>query len=307
MNPGSSAHPVLGVALIVGAGSCFAAMDTSIRYLGAALPLLLLLSARYGVQAAMMALWIPLRQATGFRSAHPRFQLARGLLLLGSSALGFLGLRHMPVAEFTSISLLTPVLVTLLSAWVLHERVSAARWALVLGAFVGALIVVRPGSGVFGWVVLYPLSAAACYASFQVLTARLSGLEDPFTTHFWTGFVGIAVIAPLLLVSQGETLVALLAQVSALQWALLLFIGGLGSSGHLLLIHAFGVARPATLMPFMYLQIGTAALMGWIVFRHLPDTSAWLGMAVIAACGAASAWLNMKRPASVVAADTAAE
>lgn len=307
-------HPLLGVALIIGAGLAFATMDTTIRHLSvsATLPVLLLLCARYGVQAAMMAVWLPLRSGISFRSEHPRFQLARGLLLLGSSALGFLGLAHMPVAEFTSIALLTPVLVTLLSAWLLHEKVAPARWALVIGAGIGALIVVRPGSGLFGgWVVLYPLANACCYASFQVLTARLSGLENPLTTHFWTGFVGTAVVVPATLAFHGGELLALLQALPWSVWALLLLVGTLGSSGHLMLIYSFGLASPAALMPFMYLQIGSAALLGYLVFAHLPDGWAWAGMAVIAACGAASAWLNVRAAAfrrmSAVEADTVAE
>lgn len=303
----ASAHPVAGVLLVVAAVSCFSAMDTVIRHLGAAVPLLVLLAARYGVQALMMTGWIPLHREAAFATAHPRFQVARGLLLLGSSGLGFMGLRYLPVAEFTSIGLLTPVIVTLLAATLLRERVSALRWALVAGAFAGALIVVRPGSGAIGWAALFPLGSAVCYASFQVLTARLAGLENPYTTHFWTGFVGTAVVVPLALVTLGDALLALPAQVTALQWASLVVIGLLGSSGHLMLIHAFGLARASTLMPFMYTQIGSAALAGWLAFGHVPDAWAWAGMAVIAACGAASAWLNIQRTAPPATVDAAVE
>lgn len=303
----ASAHPVAGVLLVVAAVSCFSAMDTLIRHLGAAVPLLVLLSARYGVQALMMTAWIPLRRGGGFATAHPRFQVARGLLLLGSSGLGFVGLRHLPVAEFTSIGLLTPVIVTLLAATVLREPVSLLRWVLVAGAFAGALIVVRPGSGAIGWAALYPLGSALCYASFQVLTARLAGLEDPYTTHFWTGFVGTVVVLPLVLVTLGGSLAELLPRIGAQHGVALVVVGLLGSSGHLMLIHAFGLARASTLMPFMYVQIGAAALAGWIAFDHVPDAWAWAGMAVIAGCGAASAWLNLKRAAPRAAADAAVE
>ena len=58
----------------------------------------------------------------------------------------------------------------------------------------GALIVIRPGSGLFGWAVLFPLAGALSYASFQVLTAKLSALESPYTTHFYTGLTGTLVL-----------------------------------------------------------------------------------------------------------------
>lgn len=302
-------RPALGVALILGAGGLFAGMDTLIRHTGALLPVLLMLTARYLFQALMMAFWLARPASPGYRPAHPRFQLARGALLLGSSAASFFGLQYLPVPEFTAISMLTPVLVTLLAAWLLHERISRLRWLLVGGAFVGALIVIRPGSGLFGWAVLFPLAGASCYAAFQVLTSRLASLENPFTTHFWTGLTGSLILLPLLLASP-LPLATLLPALPAAHWALLLAIGFCGSVGHLLLIFALGFAPTATLMPFIYVQIAWAAALAWLVAGHLPDFWAWVGMAVIAVCGAASAWLNLRsptRPASAVAADTIAD
>jgi len=72
--------------------------------------------------------------------------------------------------------------------------------------------------------------------------------------------------------------------------------GLLATVGHLFLILALGKARTATLMPFLYAQIAFATLIGWVAFDHVPDRWAWVGMAVIAGCGATSAGLNMRRP-----------
>jgi drug/metabolite transporter (DMT)-like permease len=305
-------RPGLGIALILLMSACFATMDTAVKVVGAFVPVLVILSARYGVQAAAMAVWLAAssrRGGAGFRAVHPRFQLARGALLLTSSAFAFLGLQHLPVAEFTAIAMLTPVMVTLLSGWLLHERVSPLRWALVVGGFCGALIVIRPGSGLFGWAVLLPLASAVAYASFQVLTRKLSGLESPYTTHFYTGLVGSLVVAALLLASPIE-LLPFVQSAPADQLALLLLIGALGTLGHLLLVLAFGLAPTATLMPMLYAQLAFAAAVAWLVFRHAPDAWGWLGMGVVAACGAASAWLNVReaaaarQPLSAVGADT---
>jgi len=163
------------------------------------------------------------------------------------------------VAEFTAIILLTPVLVTLFSAAVLKEAVSPLRWALVGGAFAGALVVIRPGSGLFGWPVLYPLGGTIAYAAFQVLTRRLAGVESPFTTHWWTGLTGSVIMLPLLL-AFGPDVGAALHAASARDLGLLLLIGACGTFGHLLLILALGLAPPATLMPFIYTQLASAAV-----------------------------------------------
>ncbi len=299
----SASRPGLGIAWIVAMAACFACSDTLIKYMGAFVPVLLLLWARYAFQAGAMALWLARLGPAGFQCAHPKFQWMRGALLLLTSAMSFFGLQQMPVAEFTALGMLTPVIVTMLVAWVLHEPVSRMRWALVCGGFVGAVIVIRPGSGVFGWAAVFPLLMALCYGGFQVLTSRLASLESPYTTHFYTGFSGAVLLLPVLLFNAGDLVAAARAMPPG-QIVWVLAIGAFATVGHLCLIFAFGVAPMATLMPFIYVQIATALVVSWVVFRHVPDAWAWVGMAVIAACGATSAWLNVRRAVSVVEADT---
>jgi drug/metabolite transporter (DMT)-like permease len=295
-------RPLLGIGLMLLMGVCFATLDTTAKYLGQTLPVLVVLLARYAVQALVMAGWLGLRWLRGgsnlFKTAHPRFQLLRGGLLLATSALLFFGIQFMPVAEFTAVGMLTPVLVTILAATFLHERVSLLRALLVAGGFVGALIVVRPGSGLFGWAACIPLLMALIYASFQLLTRQLSGLEHPLTTHFYTGLVGTLIVA----LAAGalhpvQAWAALQASPPSI-WFFLLLAGCAGTAGHLCLILALGVAPMPVLMPFTYLQIGFASVAGWVAFRHLPDGWAFVGMAVVAACGAASVWLNFRESAA---------
>lgn len=305
-------HPGFGIVLILLMAACFAALDTSVKYLGAFVPVLLLLWARYAFQAVAMGLWLVLRPGPGFRVAHPKFQLARGALLMTASITSFVGLRYMPLAEFTAVGMLTPVVVTILAALFLGERVSPLRWALVMSGFAGALLVVRPGSGVFGWVAAFPLLMALSYGSFQALTAKLAALEQPLTTHFYTGLVGLVSITPVLLFS-GIDAPAVLRAAPPLHWGLLLAVGAFGTAGHLFLILALGLAPTATLMPFIYAQIAFALVSSGIVFAHVPDAWAWVGMGIIAASGAATVWLNVsasspaRRPNSAVAADTTAD
>jgi drug/metabolite transporter (DMT)-like permease len=198
--------PGQGIALTLLMAAFFALMDASIKVIGAVMPVLFVLWARYGIQAVLMAAWLSRgSKATAgatWLPRQPRFQLMRGVLLLITSAAGFYGVQLMPVAEFTAIVMLMPLIATLLAAWLLKEQVSRLRWAMVAGGFVGVLIVIRPGSGLFGWGVVLPLLAAVCYAMFQVLTRRMALLESPYTTHFWTGVVGFTLLSLLVMVSH---------------------------------------------------------------------------------------------------------
>lgn len=291
--PSHTPQPMLGIALVVGAASCFAIMDTTVRYVGAYFSVALVLATRYGLHAAIMALWIVLSRQRSLRSANPMFQIARGALLAFSSTMAFAALRRMPVAEFTAIVMLTPLVATLLARLWLKERIAPLRWVLVAGGFAGALIVIRPGSGIVGWAVLLPLAATFSNAAFQIMTSRFAPHEDPFTTNFYSGATGMAIATPILLASMADPIDTLLAA-PGIHVGALLAVAVLGTAGHLLLIMALGKAPASTLMPFQYVQLAAAALAGYVAFGVAPDGWGWAGMAIIGVSGAASAWLNVR-------------
>lgn len=275
----------LGIVLIVLAALCFATLDTSIKHAARLAPVLMLLWFRYAFQAlATLALRFPVQGLQLFATPNPRFQLLRGVLLLVTSACSFLGLQYLPVGEFTAMTMLSPVAATALAAWVLKTHVSHQRWLLLAAGLSGVLLVVRPGGQVFSWALLFPAMHIASYAWFMVLTSRLSGEENPYTTHFYTGLVGMLVMCPVVAFSWETT--ALLAH-----WPWFVLVGFLGTFGHLMLIRAFARAPAPVLTPYLYTQIGFATLFGWLFFSHVPDAWAWLGIAVIAASGVGNALL----------------
>jgi drug/metabolite transporter (DMT)-like permease len=73
-----------------------------------------------------------------------------------------------------------------------------------------------------------------------------------------------------------------------------LLVGFLDTFGHLLLIRAYNRANAVVLSPYLYTQIAFATLLGWLVFRHVPDGLAWAGIAVIAASGVGNAMLSAR-------------
>src|SRR5690606_36427738 len=134
-----------GIGLVIVAVACFATLDTATKTSTAAVPILMGVWFRYAFQAvATTAVLLPMHGTALLRTRHPRYQRLRGALLLVSSTLAFLSLRYMPLAEFTSIVLIAPLVITLLAATTLKERVSVLRWTLVAGGFIGTLVILRP-------------------------------------------------------------------------------------------------------------------------------------------------------------------
>jgi drug/metabolite transporter (DMT)-like permease len=277
-----------GIALVIAATGFFATLDTTTKFVSASVPLLMALWFRYFFQAvATTAAVLPVRGLGVLRTAHPKFQCLRGMLLLLSSLFAFLSLKYMPVGEFTAIGAIVPLLITLLAATALGEKVSVLRWLLVLGGFAGTLIIIRPGSDDFSWALLLPLGMVATNTGFQVLTSRLAKTEDPITMHLYTGWVG-TLLASLALPFVWVSLP------SWSLWGWLVLMGVAATVGHFMLILAYKKAPAATLTPYLYAQIAFAMVGGWIAFSHVPDGWSMVGMAMIAVCGAVGAWLTAR-------------
>jgi drug/metabolite transporter (DMT)-like permease len=277
-----------GILLIILAAMSFATLDTATKHATQLVPVLMLLWFRYAFQAVVtFGLRFPIQKKTLFATPNPRFQTLRGVLLLCTSACSFLGLQFLPVGEFTAMAMLSPMAATAMAAWILKNHVSPSRWVLMSLGLFGVLLVVRPGGQVFGWALLFPVVMVTTYAWFQVLTSRLSGDENPYTTHFYTGLVGALAMSPTLLWSWSTA-----ALVSYWYWFVV--VGFFGTFGHLMLIRAFNRASAVVLTPYLYTQIAFATFMGWLVFSHVPDVWAWVGIAVIAASGIGNGVLSAR-------------
>ena len=277
-----------GIGLVLLAVACFATLDTATKLSTAAVPILMGVWVRYAFQAVATTLVLLPRHGTALlRTRHPKYQLLRGALLLASSTLAFFSLRYMPLAEFTSIVLIAPLVITLLAATTLKEHVSPLRWALVAGGFAGTLVILRPGGDAFSWAMFLPIGLVLTNAWFQVLTSKLAQTENPLTMHFYTGWVGT------LLASLAVPFVWA-ALPSWHWWALLCLMGLMGTVGHFILILAYQRAPASTLTPYLYAQIAFAMLGGWVIFSYVPDRTSLIGMGLIAVCGAAGAWLTVR-------------
>jgi drug/metabolite transporter (DMT)-like permease len=286
--------------LVIAAVACFAVLDTTTKFISTTVPLFMALWFRYAFQAvATTIVVLPMRGLSVLRTAHPRFQLLRGLLLLTSSLFAFFRLKYMPVGEFTAIVMITPLIITLLASTSLGEKVSPLRWVLVAGGFAGTMVIIRPGDEAFDWALLLPLGLVTSNAWFQVLTSRLARTEDPVTMHLYTGWVG-TLLAALALPFVWASLP------SWSLWGYLLLMGFMATIGHFMLILGYQRAPAATLTPYLYAQIGFAMLGGWIAFSHVPDRWSMVGMLMIAVCGAAGAWVAVRESRSPVRVDAQA-
>ncbi len=277
----------MGICLLLVAVLCFAALDTTSKRVTTEVPLLMAVWARYFFQALLTTgVVLPIKGLDVFKTKNPRQQITRGVLLVSVTGLAFASLQFMPVGEFTAIVMTVPLLVTLLATRMLGEHVSIQRVILVCAGFIGTLIIVRPGTQVFGWPLLIPLALVIVNAAFQLLTSKMARTEDAMTTQFYTTWVGTAIASvPLFWFWVPVTDTQVLLE--------LVFMGVSGCIGHFLLILAFERSPAGTLMPYMYAQIAFAMLGDWLIFHHVPDHGSLLGIALIALSGIAGGLLTV--------------
>ncbi len=288
----------IGIAYIVLTAGCFATSDATVKHLGAAVPVLVLLWSRYVFQTTAMALVQATRRGWRdmLRSGHPWLQSLRATLLLANATCSFVGLQYLPLAEFTALAMLAPMASTLLAALVLRERVTPARWAMVMLGFAGMLLVVRPGHGALGVAVVYPLAGALFFAGFQIVTRRLSAVDDMVTTNLFSGLGALLVLCVVLALLPVDVVPAL-GHASPGEWLLIGVVGAIATLGQMCMVLAIRCAPLSTLTPFSYVQIAFAAAISWLLFRHALDAWAAAGMGLIAFAGVATVWLNSSEPA----------
>jgi len=279
-------HLLRGILLIMSSVFLFSSMDTLAKLVLKTYPLPPLIWARYSVHFVfMLVLFAPRMGLDLVRTKRPGLQTLRGLLLVTSTGFFYLSLRHLPLAEAAAITFVAPVLVSALSGPMLGERVTRRQWTAVLLGFSGVLVIIRPGGGLLTANAVFPLITASLFALYQIMTRKLAGRENPFTTLFFTALVG-TVAATLVLPFTWQT-------PTLMQAALMIAIGCLGGFGHFLLIRAVELASPTALAPFLYTQLVWSTLLAYIAFREFPDSVSLLGMLVIVLAGLLA--VNWKR------------
>jgi drug/metabolite transporter (DMT)-like permease len=219
--------------------------------------------------------------------------MLRGGAMLGATLMFFTTLQYLPQAEATAINFLAPLIVLSLAPWVLHEPPRASRWVAAGVAFLGVLIVIRPGGGLDSVGTVFGLLGAFCFAAQYIATRRVAG-DDPYTSVIWSGGVGTVVLSVALPFVIPAAL-PLLRELDPLHWTVLLSTGVTGCLGHLLQIAAYRQAPASTLAPFTYLQIVSSTTTGWLIWGHFPDLFTWVGIAVICGSGIGIGFIEWRR------------
>ena len=266
--------------LMVVAMVFLAASDAAGKYLTQDYSIWQVLWIRSWVWLSIAIFWTSQRASLrrAFRSASPRLQTIRSLVLVVEIVIFIQAFRLLPLGDVTAIGAMTPLIVLLISVLFLDERIGKHRWLAVCMGFVGMMLVARPGFGADGLLTLLPISGALLWGTYQALTRHVSSQDSEATALLWTGaalFLITSAIAPFFWISPGgpET------------WALFILAGLLNTLGHIALISAMHRGEASSLQPYSYFQMLAALAIGYLVFGEVPDHWKLLGMLAIVGGG----------------------
>ena len=271
----------LGIGLTLAAILIFGIQDAVSKHLVQSYSPFQLAMMRFWAFAAFSLILVmrqgPLREA--FKSKSPWLQVLRGVLLVVDIWFFAAALKDVPLAELQAITLVYPLMVTLVAIPILGEKVGIFRFSAVTIGFLGALLIVRPGGLPLTWGVLYAMASATAYAVYIALTRKVSSQDSTATSMIYVGVVG--------LVMTTGVGVFFWQPMPIEDLALMGLIMVTSTAAHGLMMVALSRAPASTIQPFNYTSLPWGILLSFVFFQHLIDAVSFVGAVVIVAAGLA--------------------
>lgn len=275
----------LGILLMIATTFVFAMQDGISRHLAGEYNVFMVIMIRYWFFAAFV-MSIAARKAGGLRAAaktsQPILQAFRAVLLVTEICVMVLAFTLLGLIESHAVFTCYPLLIAALSGPVLGEKVGWRRWAAIGVGFIGVLIILQPGFGVFRIEAIVPLIAALMFALYGLLTRYAARKDSTATSFFWTGTVG-----SLAMTSVG---IWFWEPMTGSDWGWMGLLCVTGALGHWLLIRCYEVAEASAVQPFAYLQLVFVSVLGIVVFAETIRTNVAIGAALIVAAGLFTLW-----------------
>ena len=256
----------------------FSAVDAQAKYLTQSMPPMQIVWARQiGLFLGVVVL-LSVRGPSVLQTNFPVLQIARGLCAAVSAALFILGLNFVPLADAVSVTFIAPLVVTMMGALILGERVGIHRWTATLIGFLATLIIIRPGFETFHPGLFLPLTAACFFAARQVISRYIGNADKTETTVSYTAitaFLALSLFLPFVW-EPVET---------RTQIIILITMTIMAALGELLVIKALEIGMAVVVSPLHYTIIIWGSFYGYVLFGQFPDTLTWVGAAIIIASG----------------------
>lgn len=220
--------------------------------------------------------------AVVFRTQRPMLHVQRAVLNVLSMLAFFIGLSMTPIARATALSFTAPLFTALLGVVFLGEVFRWRRWTAILVGFIGALVILRPGTQALDTGSLLIIASSLLWSIAVIDIKLLARTESSMTITAWvTVLLTFLTAVPAIMVWQTPPLE---------MWGWLVFIGVIGTLGQLVVTEALKLADTTALMPFDFMKLIWAALLGAFLFAERPDVYTWIGAGIVFGSSLYIAW-----------------
>jgi drug/metabolite transporter (DMT)-like permease len=256
----------------------FSAVDAQAKYLTQYLPSLQIVWARQIGLVVGVIILVVWHGRSVLRTRFPMLQIGRGAAAALSATFFIFGLNFVALADAVSVTFVAPLVVTIMAALILGERVGLHRWTATIIGLLGTLVVIRPGMASFHPGLLLPLIAAILFAIRQVISRHIGVRDRTETTLAYTAltaFLMMSLVQPFIWQPiSSPKLIAVLASMSLM-----------AALGEFLVIKALEIGQAVFVSPLHYTIIIWASIYGYLLFGQFPDLWTWIGSFVIMASG----------------------
>lgn len=276
--PGRS--PFFGIGLRLGATIAFAIMAALIKLAadrGVNAPELVFYRSLFALPPLLV--WIAASGSRDrWRTKRPLAHATRGAIGLTSMFLSFGALTLLPLAEAVTLSFIAPLFAVILSAVVLQEAVGRHRWTAVAIGLIGVVVVMRPaGAGLSPLGLALAVAGAFSVGAATITIRQIGRTETTQSIVLWFTLI-CTMAAGLVMPVFGQLH-------NGMTWALLIALGSFGGVGQLLMTASLRAAPVGAVVPFDYVHLIWAALLGWLIWDMHPRATTWAGAAIIVGSG----------------------
>jgi drug/metabolite transporter (DMT)-like permease len=275
----SARNRLTGIGLVSLTYLVFSLLDGSAKWLVSVMPVLMVVWLRFATHVLVAGVVLfPLRGVGLVRTQHLRWHVVRALMFVAMTGINFWALQYLQLTVTSSIFFSVPLIIALISASFLGEKLAAGKWIAIVAGFAGVLVIVRPWGAEFHPAMLASVVNALLYAAFMMMTRRLAAYDSPETIQYLPAVGATIGLAPFAFAAWEWPS-------GWLEWAVACLMGVLGGLGHYLLALAHRYAPASVIAPFLYQQVIYMALFGYLVFGDVPSAWVWLGAAIVIASG----------------------
>ena len=287
----------LGIYYLVSGMFVFVFQDIIIKLLSEKVNLFQILFIRSILTITLVLLFLKISKQTKLLStSNPIIIAIRSLTFFVGFTLFYYAQSQMPVANALTLFYVSPFFITILSMFVLGEKIDLGHWVIIILGFSGVYFITNPNFQEFNYINLLPVLCAMFYGVFMVLTKKYSTTESSFAQLFYlslgsllaSGILGLIVGDGKFFSNNSVSMNYMLREwnfTNTGEIVLIVISASCGCIGSFLLLNAYRIGNPSRITPFEYSGLIPTIMLGYLIWDDIPTKNTWIGILIIIGCG----------------------